>query len=61
MFKDEMEAIKAYNEKFKDGFPSYPLLHRPEKEVIEIIESCIKNNKDVYKMGYLELDDDIKY
>lgn len=61
MFKSEKEAIEAYNEKFEDGFPSIPLLSRPEKEVIEIVESCIENNKDVYEMGYLKLDDDIMY
>lgn len=61
MFKTENEAIEAYNKKFKDGFPTIPLLSRPQKEVIEIVESCIKNNKDVYEMGYLKLDDDIVY
>ncbi|BBK61859.1 hypothetical protein A9CBEGH2_07990 [Amedibacterium intestinale] len=61
MFKNENEAIEAYNKTFKDGFPSIPLLSRPEKEVIEIVENCIKNNKDVYEMGYLKLDDDIIY
>lgn len=61
MFKTENEAIEAYNDNFKDGFPTIPLLSRPEKEVIEIVESCIKNNKDVYEMGYLKLDDDIVY
>lgn len=61
MFKTENEAIEAYNKKFKDGFPTIPLLSRPEKEVIEIVEQCIKNNKDVYEMGYLKLDDDIVY
>lgn len=61
MFENEKEAVKAYNEKFEDAFPSIPLLSRPEKEVIEIVESCINNNKDVYEMGYLKLDDDIIY
>lgn len=61
MFENEKEAVKAYNEKFEDGFPSIPLLSRPEKEVIEIVESCIENDKDVYEMGYLKLDDDLIY
>ena len=43
------------------GFFSIPLLYRPQKEAIEMIETCIKNNKDVYEMGYLKLDDDIIY
>lgn len=61
MFKDENEAIKKYNKVFEDGFPSIPLLNRPEKEIIEIVETCIKENKDVYEMGYLKLDNDIMY
>ena len=32
MLKDENEAIKKYNKFFEDGFPSIPLLSRPEKE-----------------------------
>lgn len=61
MFKNEWEAVKEYNKVFPGGFPSIPLCHKPEKEVIEIIENCIKEKKDVYKMGYLKLDNDIKY
>lgn len=59
MFKNENEAVDAYNERFEDGFPSRPLLSRPEKEVIKIVETCLKENKDVYEMGYLKLDDDL--
>ena len=55
------KAIKRYNDRFEDGFPSIPLLYRPQKEAIEMIETCIKNNKDVYDMGYVKLDDDIIY
>lgn len=61
MFKNENEAVDAYNKVFEDGFPSIPLLSRPEKEVISIVETCIKEKKDVYEMGYLKLDDDIIY
>lgn len=61
MFKNENEAVDAYNKVFEDGFPSIPLLSRPEKEVINIVETCIKEKKDVYEMGYLKLDDDIIY
>ena len=61
MLKDENEAIKKYNKFFEDGFPSIPLLSRPEKEIIELVETCIEENKDVYEMGYLKLDNDIMY
>ncbi|WP_317396438.1 hypothetical protein [Faecalicoccus pleomorphus] len=61
MLKDENEAIKKYNKFFEDGFPSIPLLSRPEKEIIEMVETCIEENKDVYEMGYLKLDNDIMY
>lgn len=61
MFKNENEAVDAYNKVFEDGFPSIPLLSRPKKEVINIVETCIKEKKDVYEMGYLKLDDDIIY
>lgn len=61
MFENEMQAIDEYNKVFEDGFPSIPLLSRPEKEVIEICERCITEKKDVYELGYLKLDDDIIY
>lgn len=61
MFKDEWEAVEEYNKVFPGGFPSIPLMRKGKEKVIEIIENCIKEKKDVYKMGYLKLDNDIKY
>ncbi len=58
------EALKAYDEEeaFEDTFPTIPLLlGNSEEEVIEMINECIKNKKDVYEMGYLTLDPDIIY
>lgn len=61
MFKNENQAIEEYNKVFEDGFPSIPLLKKPESEIIEMVETCIRENKDVYEMGYLESDDGVIY
>lgn len=54
--------LSEYERAFGDQFPTYPLmLTRTEGQAIEMIDSCIKNNKDVYAMGYLEEDPDILY
>lgn len=51
------EALKSYEKKFDDSFPTVPLLlHGSDEEVIEIINKCIAEGKDVYDMGYLSLD-----
>lgn len=55
------DAIDKYNSIFEDGFPTIPLLNQKGEGVISIIEDCINQNKDVYELGYLELDDDIIY
>lgn len=45
-----------YKKKFNDDFPTIPLaVSLEDKEIIEIIENCISQNKDVYELGYLEL------
>lgn len=55
----ENKLQKMYNEykkKFNDDFPTIPLaVSLEDKEIIEIIENCISQNKDVYELGYLEL------
>lgn len=54
--------LNEYEEMFGDQFPTYPLmLTRTEEQAIEIIDSCIRNKKDVYAMGYLEDDPNIQY
>lgn len=51
------EALNLYEKTFDDSFPTIPLLmHNSDEKVIEIINNCIKENKDVYDMGYLSLD-----
>ncbi len=51
-------AFKAYRKQFYDDFPTIPLMRgRTDREVIEMIERCISSKKDVYDLGYLELED----
>lgn len=54
--KEVYKAIELYDKTF-DSFPTIPLLRDyPDEEVIEMINECIKNNKDVYEMGFLDID-----
>lgn len=60
---DELEKkLNAYGEEFGDSFPTYPLcLTRTDEEVIKIIDKCLEKKKDVYELGYLSDDMNIKY
>ncbi len=52
------KVLKQYNEMFEGGFPTIPLaLSRSEDEIIEIINRCISEKKDVYDLGYLSIDE----
>lgn len=53
------DLIDKYNETFENAFPTIPLADDPK--AIEILEDCLKQNKDVYELGYLENDPDILY
>ena len=54
--------LKEYARRFGDGFPTIPLAWgRSDAEVAEIIDKCLAAGKDVYEMGYLTLDLDVKY
>lgn len=55
------KALEDYAEKFNDGFPTFQMSAESPERIVEIINDCIKNNKDVYDSGYLTLDDDISY
>lgn len=56
------KALKRYEDILKDDFPTIPLLKwYSEEEVIEMIDKCIEENKNVIEMGYYEQDNDIKY
>lgn len=55
-------ALKLYEQIFDDSFPTIPLLmDNSDEKVVEIINKCISENKDVYDMGYLSLDGDVIY
>ena len=56
------KKMKEYTERFDDGFPMIPLKWgRSDKEVVAIIDRCLKEGKDVYELGYLKDDPDIDY
>lgn len=47
------DTVDRYDKVFDDLFPTIPLLEKPYKKVIEIINRCISEKKDVYKLEYL--------
>lgn len=56
------KAIELYEKTFHDPFPTIPVLRDKSKaEVVEIINKCISEGKDVYDMEYLSLDNDSIY
>ena len=50
------DAVDRYDKVFDDSFPTIPLLEKPYEEVIEMINRCISEKKDVYELGYLSED-----
>lgn len=56
------KALEYYEKVFDDSFPTIPLLiENSDEKVLEIINKCIRENKDVYELGYLSLDNDWLY
>lgn len=54
--------MEEYEKKFGDSFPTMPLMYgKTKEEMIEIIDRCIRENKDVYELGILSLDEDVMY
>lgn len=51
------KTLERYKEKFNDDFPTIPFESQEDEEIIDIIDECIEENKDVYDLGYLSLDD----
>lgn len=51
------KVLERYKEKFNDDFPTIPFESQEDEEIIDIIDECIEENKDVYDLGYLSLDD----
>lgn len=54
-------ALNLYEKIFDDSFPMFTMMGKPQNEVVEIINKCIFENKDVYDLGYLSLNEDIVY
>lgn len=54
-------ALELYEKAFDDSFPMFSMIGTPPNEVVEIINKCISEKKDVYDLGYLSLDGDVLY
>lgn len=56
------EYLIKYIDEFGEGFPMIPLgWGRTEDEIVEIIEKCLKEKKDVYQLGILKNDPKVVY
>ncbi len=54
---DELiQALELYENTFDDSFPTIPMSGRTEEEMIDMINKCVAAKKDVYDMGYLDID-----
>lgn len=51
-----LQALELYENTFDDSFPTIPMSGRTEEEMIEIINKCVSAKKDVYNMGYLDIE-----
>lgn len=55
MSDELMKALDDYAGRF-GSFPTIPLLeHNSEATVILMIEKCLKEGKDVYDLGFLQM------
>lgn len=59
---DLEKKMQKYTQVFGEAFPMIPLgWGRSDAEIIAIIDKCLKENKDVYELGYVEDDLNIDY
>ena len=57
MSEELQRAYEHYEKLFNSTFPTIPLAEtREDNEIIDIINECIEENKDVYDLGYLSHD-----
>lgn len=56
MSEQVLNALNRYYDTFDDSFPMAAMSGYEESEVIEIIDKCISEKKDVYDLGYLSVD-----
>lgn len=51
-----LQALDLYEKAFDDSFPTVPMSGYTEEEIIDMINKCVSAKKDVYDMGYLDLE-----
>lgn len=51
-----LQALELYENTFDDSFPTIPMNGRTEEEMIDMINKCVSEKKDVYDMGYLDIE-----
>lgn len=51
-----LQALEQYEKAFDDSFPTIPMSGHTEEVMIDIINECVSAKKDVYDMGYLDLE-----
>ncbi len=51
-----IQALELYENTFDDSFPTIPMSGRTEEEMSDIISKCVSEKKDVYDMGYLDIE-----
>ncbi|MCM1235069.1 MAG: hypothetical protein NC489_33640 [Ruminococcus flavefaciens] len=50
-----LQTLELYENTFDDSFPTIPMSGRTEEEMIDMINKCVSEKKDVYEMGYLDI------
>ena len=56
-----IEALDRYRDVFDDIFPMSRCKAVPEEEVLEMINKCIAEKKDVEKMGFVVYEEGVVY
>ena len=51
-----LQALDLYEKALDDSFPTVPMSGHTEEEIIDMINKCVSAKKDVYDMGYLDLE-----
>lgn len=51
-----LQALELYEKTFDDSFPTISMSGCTEEEMIDIIGKCVSEKKDVYDMGYLDIE-----
>ena len=57
MSEQILKALDRYYNTFDDSFPMAAMSGVGENDVIEMIDKCIAQRKDVYDLGYLSVDE----